>query len=271
MVFQKELAKSTRANYFEMILDKFSGYLFRKKLRGSTFFHKTFLSGKNLVLHTRDETCLSLDPNDYVDRFIIDHGYYESEVLDAILGHLPESGVFWDVGANIGIHAVSIARKMPKTKVFCFEPNPIMAKRIQINAELNQVTLNIQPTALGKEPRKGFLYLHQGNTGMSSTHNWSGQEGVNKIEIQIKKADDLCPGLVDPPNVVKIDVEGGEIDVLEGMDRILGTKELRAVIFEDNLGDSAAKKKLQEKGFRIQQLKRKEPTHHNLENYLTVK
>ncbi len=254
-----------------MNLDKFSGYLFRKKLRGSTFFHKTFLSGKNLVLQTRHGIPLSLDPNEYVDRFIIDHGYYESEVLEAIVGHLPESGVFWDVGANIGIHAVSIARKMPKTRVFCFEPNPIMAKRIQINAELNQVTLNIQPTALGKEARKGFLYLHQGNAGMSSTHNWSGQKENKKIEIKIKKADDLCPGLVDPPNVVKIDVEGGEYDVLEGMERILGTKELRAVIFEDNLGDSAAKKKLQEKGFRIQQLKRKEPTHHNLENYLAVK
>jgi hypothetical protein len=49
--------------------------------------------------------------------------------------------------------------------------------------------------------------------------------------------------------VVKIDVEGGEYDVLEGMERILGTKELRAVIFEDNLGDSAAKKNFKRKVF----------------------
>lgn len=86
-----------------------------------------------------------------------------------------------------------------------------------------------------------------------------------------KKADDLSSAEVAAPHVVKIDVEGNEYEVLQGMNGILESKQIRAVIFEDNPGDSSSKQILTARGFRITQLERREPSHHNLENFIAVK
>jgi len=163
-----------------MILDKFSAWMFKRKLRGSTFFHQQLLHGRRLKIKTKHGILLALDPNEYVDRFVIDYGYYESEVLEAIMDHLPENGCFWDVGANIGLHAVTVACLKPDTKVFCFEPNPKMAERIWENADLNKANVKTVQNALGNSNREVSLYLHSGNAGMSSVQNWNEDKSLKK-------------------------------------------------------------------------------------------
>lgn len=254
-----------------MNLDRISAWLLKRRIRGSTFFHNRVLRGRNLKLKTKHGILFFLNPNEYVDRFVIEHGYYESEVLEAVLGYLPEGGVFWDVGSNIGLHAITVAFMIPRAKVFCFEPNPLMTERIIENARMNNVEVKILEIVLGNVTKETPLYLYPGNAGMSSVHNWAGNKNLKTIMARSKKADDLSPGEVEPPHVVKIDVEGNEYEVLQGMTGILESKQIRAVIFEDNPGDSSSKKILTARGFCITQLERREPSHHNLENFIAVK
>ena len=254
-----------------MSLDRISAWLLKRRIRGSTAFHNRVLRGRNLKLKSKHSVLFTLNPNEYVDRFVIEHGYYESEVLEAVLDYLPEGGVFWDVGANIGIHAVTAARLMPKARVFCFEPNPLMTERILENAKMNNVDLKILEIVLGNTTEEKSLFLYPGNAGMSSIHNWTGNNNAKTIKVRSRKADDLSPGEVEAPNVVKIDVEGNEYEVLQGMAGILESRQIKAVIFEDSPGDTASKQILMARGFRITQLERKEPTHHNLENFIAVK
>lgn len=72
---------------------------------------------------------MALDPSDYIDSFIIKEGYYESEVFDALASRLQSSNdVVWDVGANIGIHSLTMAKLNPGLTVVCFEPNPCLVE-----------------------------------------------------------------------------------------------------------------------------------------------
>ena len=89
----------------------------------------------------------ALDPESYLEWFIFKNGYYEREVLDAALRHLPEHGVFWDVGANIGLHALTIKRLRPDVSVYAFEPVPFTAARFLLNQSLARAEVELFPIA----------------------------------------------------------------------------------------------------------------------------
>ena len=254
-----------------MIFESISAFLFRKKLKGATFFHEKILRGGGIKIKTRHGVKFKLDPRDHIDRCVIAYGYYESEVLEAILQNLPPQGTFWDVGANFGLHAVTVGKTKPQVKICCFEPNPDMAQRIREHGEINNLSIEVHPVALDKNTGEAEFYLRSGNSGMGSLHNWDKAPCLKTIRVKTARADDLSVGKKMPPNVIKIDVEGNEQAVLLGMHEILQSNEIRAVIFEDSPEDNNLKKYLRDMGFKISALSRKEPTHHNLENFVALK
>ena len=251
------------------IADQISAFLYRNRIRGATRFHATACRGRRIEVQTRHGVTLRLDPFEYIDHLIIKHGYYEEEVLQAILEALQPKQVFWDIGANLGIHSLTVRARNPKSSVFAFEPNPKMASLISDAATANRLHVEVCPVALDSEHGEADFFLHAGNAGRSGLHNWDNDPSLESIQVPTRRGDDFIEQeQAQAPHVIKIDVEGHEAAVLKGLARTLAGQALHTIVFEDSSDpESPVKRLLREYNFFISVLSRREPTHHDLENF----
>jgi FkbM family methyltransferase len=151
-------------------------------------------------------------------------GNLESSVQEAMLRHVPPGGVFYDVGANLGFFALLGAHMTgPEGRVLAFEPAPDNAAAIRHNAEVNAL-LNVEVVEKAVAAAGG-----EGRLQVVDDQSWSkleeygahpGTEQVLDVPV-IALDEEIAAGALPPPDVVKIDVEGAEIAVLEGMARTL--------------------------------------------------
>ena len=234
------------------------------------------LTGESLItFRTTYGNCVALNPYSYIDRIVLESGYYESEIIEAIRPHLGPGAVFWDIGANIGLHAVTAKFLSPETRVIAFEPNPAMLPRLSRNQALSSVDVEVCAMVLGADRRCATLHLSgEGNPGMSTLKPWdqAGYEAV--LNVYCDRVDRLVStGSLPEPTVVKIDVEGFEMEVLEGFGDLLARPTLRILVFEAEAGaerpesNNAIARLLRSAGFQLRPLARREATEHNLENY----
>lgn len=154
------------------------------------------------------------------------------ESTTAMMRRLVRPGdVILDVGANIGYFTSLFAKLTgPKGKVFAFEPEPrnffYLSKNIQQNSYDHVTLFN---GAVSSSPGKLKLFV----CGYDSGHHTINQQGgieayrhgregdTREIEIDAVKLDEWLVGKANRVDVVKIDVEGAEVLVLESMRRIL--------------------------------------------------
>ncbi len=254
----------------------------RRGWRGLFTLHRLHrrLVGRETVRVRADGGALfELSPFDYIPAHVLRAGYYETEVLDALRRHLLPGDVLWDIGANFGLHAVTVRLLCPSTTVIAFEPNPDLAAAISRHAALNGVDIIISPLALSAETGpQPFHVMASGNPGMSTLRPWSQAVYDAVVTIDCARGDELvASGRLPAPTVIKLDVEGGEADVLEGLGIVLANPRLKAIVFEAEAGlerqDSAhpVARRLASAGFQLGPLSRREATSHALENYLAVR
>lgn len=252
------------------ILDRIARHLFRSNIRGAGAFHRYVCGGRRLEVRSKHGVLFFLQPGEYVDNQVLRTGFYEEEVYEALTSALLPEDVFWDIGANIGLHAVTVATSRRCRSVVAFEANPQLAEVIRREASANSCSVEISDLALDESAGSAKFYLCKGNLGRSSLFNWHAASAAETIDVTTTTGDafvDGHPGLF--PNVVKIDVEGGELRVLRGMKRVLADARLRAIVFEDGPDErSEVKRALGEHGFALQRLVRVSSPKHNLENYL---
>lgn len=215
----------------------------------------------------------ALDPTSYIDGFVIEQGFYESEVLEALRAQLAGGGVLWDIGANIGLHAVTLKTLLPAVTVCAFEPAPATMARLQRNAALNHAALALHTLALSD--RDGFAPLSlgsAGNPGMSTLSPWHEFTYAGVCHVATARGDRLvADGAALAPTAIKLDVEGFEAAVLRGLAAVLRRPECRGVVFEDGPGESEPKALLRAAGFALTPLARRETTAHALTNFLAAK
>ena len=99
---------------------------------------------------------------------------------------------------------------------------------------------------------------------------------VDKVLCWCDTGDDLVKGKTLPvPTVIKLDVEGSELDVLRGLRQVLQESILKAIVFEGRPTlvetDNDLHRTLAAAGFTIEMLTRNERTHHHLENFIAVR
>lgn len=127
---------------------------------------------------------------------------HERKVADYLLGKFVPRQVFVDVGAMVGGYSVRAAAR--GMTVFSFEPNPKNLRLLKLNAEANKVSLNIQPCALG---------AYNGNVRLTLNDGLSRITSEGGVEVEMRTLDSLE---LKDVNLVKIDVEGYELEVLRG-------------------------------------------------------
>ncbi len=148
-------------------------------------------------------------------------GNLETAVQEALVRHLGPGDVFYDIGANLGFFSLLAAHLvgLGEGQVYAFEAAPDNARAIRENAELNSIP-NVTVIDKAVSSRSG-----SGRLQIVDDQSWSKLEEYGEhpyterlIDVELVAIDDLLrAGELTPPTVVKIDVEGAEIAVLEGM------------------------------------------------------
>jgi FkbM family methyltransferase len=184
---------------------------------------------------------------------------YEPIETEIVKTHVEKNNIVVDIGANIGYYTLLMA--FHQAKVFSYEPEPKNFKLLQKNVNLNNFSSNVKLYNKAVSNYNGFskLFLAKGAPGMHTLSNNRFDsnsidvnfinrrlgttpflEFINKVEQKIRKPIVIAAAMQDMSNVAnivvevtklnldkidfaKIDVEGHELHVLEGM-KILPTK-----------------------------------------------
>jgi FkbM family methyltransferase len=147
---------------------------------------------------------------------------YEDEVWQLIDGLNLENSLFIDIGAHTGYWSICLKLKNPSLDVIAFEPHPLVYNRLEQNVARNNVDISIESIAIGNRNGSFSFYSQPGIPCSSSLSKdfmlsfsneselicYSGP--VMTLDVFAKKITKHYKTVV-----VKLDVEGTEIDVLE--------------------------------------------------------
>ena len=145
--------------------------------------------------------------------------FYEQEELSLLAQLVPPGATIVDIGANIGNHALYFAKFLGAAKVIPVEPNPVAYRLLMANTLLNRVGDVVDLTRLG-------VGLSNRNIGGFAVEERERNIGGTRMledggDLWVYRGDTLFAG--ETPSVIKIDVEGMEIDVLAGLEATIAT------------------------------------------------
>lgn len=124
-----------------------------------------------------------------------------------------------DVGANTGEFLMHARRAFPRAKVLAFEPHPDAVKAITERYKGDQQIL-VEPVGLGSQSGTATLFVTDFSPGSSVVAKPVGQ--YQEVPISIRRLDDYCQYIPAIGKIlIKIDVEGFELEVLKGGESFL--------------------------------------------------
>ena len=174
---------------------------------------------------TFDTTLTALGPYGYFIRT-------EREILEETLAELRPDDVFYDVGAYVGIYSCFADTILEDGDIVAIEPYPPNVSALKRNFELNQVDATVVPKLLWDEVTTVHFDDPGGQTTSAIVAARS-TEDDSSLSLPATTGDRLTESMATPaPDVVKIDVEGAEGRVLQGMGEILRSPKCRLVVCE---------------------------------------
>ncbi len=210
-----------------------------------------------------------LDYLDPIDRELILNQEFENIEINYLMEQIKVNKItnFLDIGANCGYYSLTLAKKIANVSVIAFEPNKeayfkfsksleknlVLSKKIKLNNYgLSNVTKKLEMRTLVK-----FGYVQTGGAGVANNKEIkAGVTNNKKMKNYITffadfKIGDDCISFTEKKLSLKIDVEGYELYVLEGLKKTLEKNKciLQIEIFEINF--KSVNNLLVSLGFRI--------------------
>jgi FkbM family methyltransferase len=200
--------------------------------------------GAKMLVDTRDAA---------ISAWIVLDGLWETHVTQWLQQTLRPGQVFVDVGANIGYFTLLGGQLVgPQGRVVAVEAHPGLADLLRRNVVMNGLYGYVTTWHRAAWSSTTTLQLHQRhNFSGASSVGAIGQEALDRlgdteemVAVQAVALDDLLDGLP-PVDVLKMDIEGAELQAFTGLARTLGASEKIAVMFEwapelmEGVGDKA--------------------------------
>lgn len=219
------------------------------RLHGETYTVEVGDASAEFYIPTRNE-------------FLDFDGLEERPILETLLGELRPEDAFYDVGANVGLYTC-LAADVVEEPIVAFEPHPENADRLAQNVARNDADVSVYRSALAGEDGTAELEIGLEKIGSAGHSLVKTPEKANRrvVEVEKYRGDGFiaAEGLPEP-TVLKIDVEGAEYGVLEGLEETLSRRECRLVYCEvhperlRSIGRSVAavRERLERNGFAVE-------------------
>jgi FkbM family methyltransferase len=178
--------------------------------------------------------------------FLLQDAHQNEGLLVVLNSYFKSNTVFWDIGANIGMVSGNLFRSFPTARYYLFEPNPDLVGRLQ-SLFSQQENVTITETALSDRNATARLNIIPGYTAMSSLSQQANATGG--IDVKLQTGDQfLADHPESAPSLIKIDVEGHEVEVLQGCAKLIATHR-PIIVFEHLFLDDAALNALTPSGY----------------------
>ncbi len=191
---------------------------------------------------------------------------YEQSFSEVMFETIKEGDTVWDVGANVGEYTVRFREAVADSgQVIAFEPAPSCFE--QLAERTQSLGDNVKLMNLGLSDKDGEMVFQTGDTPDSTIGRFLDDAGSvssagGRLALPITTADSLIrDNRVDSPDVIKIDVEGFELEVIKGMRELLLSPKCMDIFIEihyailENRGRKHAPKeicrRLAENGLRV--------------------
>lgn len=154
---------------------------------------------------------------------------------------LLDNSVVIDVGANVGDYSNKIKRYAPAADLYSFEPHPKTFEALKDQSlENGYEAINV---GCGSQSLKTSIYDYESAEDVGTSHASLYEEVINEVHldkarswpIEIIRLDDFIEEkILGRIRLVKIDVEGGEMEVLKGMKNAISANKIDMIQFEFN-------------------------------------
>jgi len=158
---------------------------------------------------------------------------YDRQTKSIIKKVCQPNSICIDVGCYKGEILEWMIASAPHAKHIAFEPIPdqyqFLVRQFNDNAD-------VYPYALGNTNHQTTFQHVVSNPTYSGLRQrqYKGEENIREIKVEVRRLDDVIPSTI-PVRLIKIDVEGGELDVLKGAEQMLRTQK-PYLVFEHGLG-----------------------------------
>jgi FkbM family methyltransferase len=182
---------------------------------------------------TRDGALLALDTGDPLQADTLITRRWDPQLVSFVVERLPHRGVFFDVGAHVGLAALSVAARASGkcVRVHAFEPSSVNVALLRHNVGHNPaLKVRVEHAAVGNAEGSVELVL-----GDESTHHHVAGDGTarGRESVRMLTLDGYARQHgIEHIDVLKVDVEGGEVEVLRGARRLFSHGRIGTVVCE---------------------------------------
>ncbi len=162
--------------------------------------------------------------------FLLNEPQHTEGLLTVLKKYASPQMVFWDIGANIGLISGNLYRSFPSATFCLFEPNPDLTQRL-VSLFSAHPNAHIVEAALSDRNARGQFSIVPGESGTATLLPTGNAEAVS-VEVKLLTGDQYLaehPSFI--PRLIKIDVEGHEVEALRGC-RELIAQHRPVIVFE---------------------------------------
>lgn len=174
-------------------------------------------------------TKLLVRPGQFSSVWTLYDGVHEWEELQFCLGYLRPGDHFVDVGANVGVFTALIGTRLPEVEITAVEPFPPIREFLVRNIALNHLHVELLDCAVGARRGEAAFEL-LGRDVLNRLAPEGSVATATGIQVEVRTLDDVLDGR--HPRLMKIDVEGSELDVMRGARHLLLADDAPVLLFE---------------------------------------
>lgn len=184
-------------------------------------------------MHLRDGSQFDLDLGDWPQARAYLLSDYDVDTVRFIAASLSPGGIFLDVGSHIGLISFQVLRRVQSARIYAFEPHPRRYAQFQRNIELNNACDRVTVSAVALSDTDGDVPFDLERHAIADDGTCVAADTVDNF---------LATEEIDRVDILKVDVEGHELSVVNGADRALRAKRVSRIILEamDVHGDPTA-------------------------------